>query len=103
MLQMSKLIRSRDTWRKKAVKRAEQVRELKKAMRRCQNRITELKTQIVELEEQADKKNEITRAGLTDSSARRSLTDLSQAGQSRVLCILLVIQGVVSYRSAPAF
>jgi len=56
MLQRSKLIRSRDEWRKKAVKRAERVREFKKAARRYQNRIAELKTQITELE-QANKKN----------------------------------------------
>ena len=56
MLQRSKLIRSRDEWRKKAVKRAEQVREFKKATRRYQSRIAELKTQIIELEE-ANKKN----------------------------------------------
>ena len=55
MLQMSKLIPRRDEWRKKAVQRAEQVRELKKAKRRYQNPIAELKTPITELE-QADKK-----------------------------------------------
>lgn len=55
MLQMSKLIRAREAWRKKAVQRAEQVRELKKAKRRYQDRIAELKRQIDELE--TNKKN----------------------------------------------
>jgi len=100
MPQMSKLIRSRDEWRKKAVQRAEQVRELRKAKRRYQDRIAELKTQINELEE-TGKKNDAMLIEQADSSAHPPVTDLSQAGQSRVLCILLIIQGVVSYRSVP--
>ncbi len=98
MLQMSKLIRSREEWRKKAVQRAEQVRELKKAKRRYQNRIAELKTQLTEL---ASKKNQPMVIERTDLSTQSPVTDLSQVEQVRVLCILLVIQGVASYRSIP--
>ena len=61
MLQMSKLIRGREEWRKKAVQRAEQVRELRKAKRRYQDRIAELKAQVTELE-QAKKKTKATYA-----------------------------------------
>ena len=59
MLQMSKLIRSRDEWRAKATKRAEQVREFKKANLRYQNRISELKEKLIELEESNKKKLKI--------------------------------------------
>lgn len=100
MLQMSKLIRSRDEWRKKAVHRAEQVRELRKAKRRYQNRIAELKTQMTELEE-AGKKNETMLIERTDSSVLLPAIDLSYSEQVRTLCVLLVIQGVISYRSTP--
>lgn len=56
MLQMSKLINSRNEWRQKAVQRAEKVRELKKAKRRYQAKIAELKAQLVKLD-QSNKKN----------------------------------------------
>jgi len=56
MLQISKLINSRNKWKKKAVKRANEVRELKKTKYRYQNRIAELKTHIEKLE-QVNKKN----------------------------------------------
>ncbi len=97
MLQMSKIIRSRDEWRKKAVQRADEVRELKKANRRYQNRIAELKTQLTELE-QAAKKNE-AHTEQTVSSSLLPATNLLQTDQTRALCIFLVIQGVISYRS----
>jgi len=56
MLQMSKLLRSRSIWRRKASERAEEVRELKKTKHRYQVKIAELKAQIAELK-QCNKKN----------------------------------------------
>ena len=51
MLQMSKLLRSREEWKNKAVRRAEENREFRKSKKRHQERIGKLKTQLAELEQ----------------------------------------------------
>ena len=45
MLQRSKLISSRDEWKRKAVQRADEIRELKKTRKRLAEKIAELKAQ----------------------------------------------------------
>ena len=58
MLQMSKLLRSREEWKNKAVRRAEENREFRKSKKRHQERIGELKAQLASLEQVIqDKKN----------------------------------------------
>lgn len=56
MLQMSKLIKSRNKWKKKAIERANEARELRKTKYHYQNRIAELKIYTKKLE-QLNKKN----------------------------------------------
>ncbi len=51
MLQRSKVIRSRDEWRKKAIQRANELRESRKTKKHQRERIAELKAQISTLEE----------------------------------------------------
>jgi len=43
MLQMSKIMHSRDDWKKKAVERATEIREFRKTQKRHQEKIVELK------------------------------------------------------------
>ena len=50
MLQRSKIIRSRDEWKLKAVQRAEQIREQRKTLRRYQQKLAQLKAEISALE-----------------------------------------------------
>lgn len=58
MLQRSKVRRSRDEWKRKAVQRADEIRERKKTEKRYQEKIAQLKAQISALEQAAeDKKN----------------------------------------------
>jgi predicted nuclease with TOPRIM domain len=57
MLQMSKIIRSRDDWKRKAVEQANENRELRKTKKHHQDKIAELKTQIKTMAE--DKKKSI--------------------------------------------
>ena len=59
MPQQSKLIRSRDEWRTKAVQRANEIREYRKTHRRNREHIAELKQQLNVLQQavDADKKN----------------------------------------------
>lgn len=55
-MQVSKIIRSREEWREKAWQRANEIRELRKSQRRHQEKISELKEKISELETMASKK-----------------------------------------------
>ncbi len=50
MLQMSKIIRSRDEWKRKAVMRANELREFRKTNKHNQDKIAELKAQIKAME-----------------------------------------------------
>ena len=55
---MSKLIKSRDEWKSKAVLRANEIREYIKTTKRHQEKIRELKEQLAEVEPaDSDKKN----------------------------------------------
>ena len=54
MLQQSKILRSRDEWRAKAIERADENREHRKTEGRHQETIAELKRKIKELEHEAD-------------------------------------------------
>jgi uncharacterized coiled-coil DUF342 family protein len=50
MLQMSKLVQSRNAWRNKANKRADEIREYRKTNNRHRDAIAALKLQVKELE-----------------------------------------------------
>lgn len=56
MLQNSKIIQSRNDWRRKAVKRAEKIREYKKSQKRHQEKITKLQEQNTILQQKLEKK-----------------------------------------------
>jgi hypothetical protein len=51
MLQHSKIVRSRDEWKRKAVQRADENRENRKTQKRYQQKITQLKAEISALEQ----------------------------------------------------
>jgi uncharacterized protein YlxW (UPF0749 family) len=56
MLQHSKILHSRDAWKRKAVQRAEDLREQRKAYKRAGQRIARLEAQIKALERQSKEK-----------------------------------------------
>lgn len=56
MLQRSKIIRSRDKWKLKAVRRAEEIREHRKTQRRYRQKIAQLQAEIGALEQTAEAK-----------------------------------------------
>jgi uncharacterized protein YlxW (UPF0749 family) len=56
MLQHSKIVRSRDEWKRKAVQRADENRENRKTQKRYQQKITQLKAEISALEQAAELK-----------------------------------------------
>lgn len=68
MLQRSKLINSRDDWRNKAIQRANELREHRKADKRLRAQILRLKHELKELQSAANpyKKNSTDRAAAYD-------------------------------------
>ena len=56
MVQRSKIIRSRDEWKRKAVQRADEIREHRKTLTRYRQKIAQLKAEISALEQTAEGK-----------------------------------------------
>ncbi len=95
MPQLSKLVRSRDEWRTKAVLRASENREFKKADKRNREKIAALEKKNAELSQFVeDLKKKVT-------AAPAPVVEINDAREVRALSILLVICSVVSYRSVP--
>lgn len=57
MPQISKIIHSRNDWKSKAVRRANEIRDYRKSQKRHQEKIAELKAQITLMEKNAEIKN----------------------------------------------
>ena len=57
MLQSSKIYQSRNEWRKKAVERANEIREYRKTTQRHKDTISELKEEIKILKQKFNKEN----------------------------------------------
>jgi uncharacterized coiled-coil DUF342 family protein len=60
MLQHSKILRSREEWKRKAVERAEALREQRKTLRRYRHKIAQLQTDLSTLEAAAEEKKRRT-------------------------------------------
>jgi hypothetical protein len=56
VLQQSKILRSRDEWREKAVERADEIREYRKLENRHQKTIGELKQTVKNLQQELEDK-----------------------------------------------
>lgn len=72
MLQRSKLIRSRNEWRDKAVKRAAQNREHRRTHKNDQQTIAELKLQVEQLEQKIEEDKK------TPQPTRHKLSNLTR-------------------------
>jgi len=55
MLQTSKLYQARNDWRKKAMERADEIREYRKTTKRHKETISELKEEVKRLKQQLNK------------------------------------------------
>ncbi|WP_297465228.1 hypothetical protein [Thermococcus sp.] len=55
MLQTSKLYQARNNWRKKAIERADEIREYRKTTKRHKETISELKEEIKRLKQELGK------------------------------------------------
>lgn len=96
MPQVSKVIRSRDNWKKKAIQRGDEIREFRKTQKRHLETIAKLKRVSRKLKKSIDNKkntNFLEQAENTNNLSEKQLV--------RVLCIQLSINGVIPYRSIP--
>jgi hypothetical protein len=64
MHKVSRLRRSRDRWKSKAVERAEQLRESRKATARDRQRIASLQAQVATLEQQVGREKKVPPPGV---------------------------------------
>lgn len=55
MLQTSKLYQARNDWRKKAIERADEIREYRKTTKRHKETISELKEELKKIKQQLNK------------------------------------------------
>ena len=98
MTKISRIRRSRDSWKDKATERSEQVREFRKTKARHQSKDRGVASASRDAGERvrAEKK----RAPRLRSGGGEILS-LEEASQTRVLCISLVLQAMVSFRAVP--
>lgn len=92
MLQMSKLLPSRNQWKSKAIQRAHEIREQRKTPKRYQAKIAELQRQ---LQPAGEKQKKLLNSPLAP------VVEITPATETRTLCVLLMRPGIVSYRSIP--
>ncbi len=103
MLQVSKILKSREDWKNKAIQRGYEIREFRKSQKRHLETIVELKQANRELIQADDKKKAFQQPiePAIETVKTTQIINLSEAEQVRTLCILLTISTVVSYRSIP--
>ena len=82
MLQMSKLVQSRNEWRNKANERADEIREHRKTNKRHRETIAELKLQVKELAQKLEAAKKCKCAG---RESRRNRTRSSNADSLRAV------------------
>ena len=90
MPQRSKLIRSRDQWKNKAVSRADKIRACRKTEKRLRGTIAGLKRRVEELERASGGGQE------KPGPAGAGIATTGQPAEVRALCVSLVVQAVVS-------
>ncbi len=95
MLQRSKILHSRDIWRAKAIQRGDEVRDLRKVVKRQAEKIDAINMQLDIAQTVIHDSKNTSVIPPTDSSA-----DLMSRQQMRMVCILLSFCGV-SFRSIP--
>jgi hypothetical protein len=111
MLQLSKILQSRNSWKHTTIECRYEIRELKKTKQRHLKKIATLKLENRELKHRAlDEKNNFNLKRDAEKAKSHSLDkaeniqqpiDIKDANQTRILCILLTLNAVVSYRSIP--
>ena len=89
---------SRVNWRKKAVDRNGELRKVRQRLARRDLRVDRLSKMVLILTDKLEAEKQKTSTAV---SARNNVVILGDAFAIRVLCVLLVVIGVVSFRSVP--
>jgi len=90
MPQASKILKSREKWKAKAIALSAELRAKRKIIKRDKMRIEELKIKLED--ENIETKKKIVPP---------TVVSINEANATRSLCVLLVLDAVVSYRSIP--
>ena len=110
MLQMSKVLRSRDAWKRTTIESRYQLREARKTKKRHLKKINALEQENRELKQlfEGKKKHLIqleqeleAATTLVETKDVPQVIDIKDADQTRSLCVFLTLYAVVSYRSVP--
>lgn len=115
---ITRVKKSRDNWKNKAVPRADEIRQLRKDKERSKQHVDKLRETnaeiLVKLEEalksnaslcveisRARNDMNILRASTSANFLSSNLTQMNSYSQMRTLCVMLFIAGVLSFRSIP--
>lgn len=91
---LSRVRESRGEWKKKAVSRATLVRDLRK-------KLTRLKSSSDERCLYLEAENQRLKSENQELQPAASKTSMIQAPDIRILCVLMIIRGIVSFRAVP--
>jgi hypothetical protein len=94
MNKISRMRRSRDSWKSKATDRAEQLREFRKTKARQQSKDRASPSAC-------QRTGGATFTGKKPTSQEAEVVSLREASQIRTVCVVLVLQAVVSFRAVP--
>lgn len=91
--------KSRTVWKTKAVRRATKLRDQRKTITRLRDRFSSCHLELEHSVRRLEAENTILRACALTPSAQ--IIDLNAFANLRTLCVMMVIVGIVSFRSVP--
>lgn len=100
MTKISRVLKSRDNWKRKAVGRGTELREYRKKIKRVQIRYTkkcaEMKKKLIDLETQ----NKELHSMIADLESQKIICP-DEFMMLQIICLILYIIGIVSFRAVP--
>lgn len=99
MNKISRVGKSRAVWKGKAVRRADKLRDQRKTITRLRDRFSARHLELEQTVRHLEAENATLRASTVIPSAR--IIDMNSFANLRTLCVMMVIVGIVSFRSVP--
>ena len=96
---ISRIGKSRAVWKDKAVGRATRLRDQRKQIIRIRNRSDARQKELEQVIQRLHSEIVAIRAGVRSPTAR--VIDINAFARLRTLCVMMVIVGIVSFRSVP--
>ena len=101
MNSITRVLKSRAIWKRKATKRADDQRELRKTARRLRTMVDRLSRENKCLKQVISAQKKGTPDLIDADKTELSVTSVDGARLTQILCVSLVINAVVSFRSVP--